>query len=75
MLCYQVTVSDSHSFNNLPFVLIGGAGGALKQGRYMDFKGASNNDLYLALFQAFGVAKESFGDAKYTNGALTNLLA
>jgi hypothetical protein len=75
LYCNELSDGDSHNFNDLPFVLIGGGGGALNSGRYIDFKGKSNNDLFLALFQAFGVEKSSFGDPTYTSGPLTGILA
>ncbi len=75
LYCNELSDGDRHDFNNLPFVLIGGAGGALKSGRSIKFGGKSNNDLFLALFQAFGINRSTFGDPKYTNGPLTDILA
>ncbi len=75
LYCNELSEGDTHSFDDLPFILMGGGGGALKSGRYIDFGNKSNNDLFLGLFQAFGVDKNSFGSPEYTNGALTDFLA
>jgi hypothetical protein len=58
---------DAHGADQLPIVLSGGAGGALKGGRAFDFldKGADNRracSLYLSIMDQMGVNVDRFGD-------------
>ena len=53
-----------HSMKNVPFVLWGNAGGALKQGQYVDAAGASNAQLYNTIISAAtGTASPNFGSS------------
>jgi hypothetical protein len=63
-----------HNFDNLPHVLLGGTK-KLNTGRYTKYDGRTNNDLFLALFQAFGVDLTTFGEAEHVNGVLPEILA
>lgn len=59
---------DAHSADQLPIVLAGKAGGALKTGRVLDYfdKGPDNRracSLYLSLMDWMGLRLDSFGDA------------
>ena len=59
---------DAHGADQLPIVLAGGAGGALKGGRALDFldKGTDNRracSLYLAIMDQMGVKLDRFGDS------------
>ncbi|NOT59394.1 MAG: DUF1552 domain-containing protein [Acidobacteria bacterium] len=59
---------DSHGADQLPIVLAGKAGGALKTGRILDYleKGNDNRkacSLFLSLMDLMGVPLERFGDA------------
>ncbi|MEN9580216.1 MAG: hypothetical protein RJA70_3225 [Pseudomonadota bacterium] len=65
-----------HNFNNLPHVLIGGTK-VLKGGQSLKFgEGVqSNNDLFITLFQAFGVDKQTFGRPDFVTGVLPGVLA
>ena len=42
----------SHSFRNVPHIIWGNAGGALKQGQYLDANGATNSPLLNTLINA-----------------------
>lgn len=53
----------SHAPTNVPFVIAGNAGGALKTGRFLDYEGESHNKLFIALANAVGVPLTSFGNA------------
>ncbi|MGH9719203.1 MAG: DUF1552 domain-containing protein [Bryobacteraceae bacterium] len=59
---------DAHSAEQMPIVLAGGAGGAMKTGRIVDYfeKGNENRracSLYLSLMDRMGVHLDRFGDA------------
>lgn len=66
----HVSDGPSHSFNNIPYVIGGNAGGALKQGEYVTGGGASNAALLTTLVRAAG-ASGSLGDG----GSLDVILA
>lgn len=57
----HVSDGPTHSFNNIPYVIAGNAGGALKQGEYVTGDGASNAALLTTLVRAAG-ATGSLGD-------------
>jgi hypothetical protein len=75
-----------HSVNAIPFVLVGGAGGALRTGRTVKLgkwnttgqywkagnTGIPHNRLLASLAQAMDVPGDGFGDPRYT-GSLTEL--
>jgi hypothetical protein len=72
----ELAVGNTHSHNNMPFLMAGGASGAIHTGRYLQFaNGASHNQLLLAILQAFGVDEMSFGDPEHCPGPLDGLLA
>jgi len=52
----------NHSMRNVPFILWGNAGGALKQGQYVDAAGAGNSQLFNTIITAAtGNANPNFG--------------
>jgi hypothetical protein len=75
-----------HSVNAIPFVLVGGAGGALRTGRTVKLgkwnttgqywragnTGIPHNRLLASLAQAMDVPGDSFGDPRYA-GSLSEL--
>jgi hypothetical protein len=64
----HVSEGPSHSFNNIPYIIAGNAGGMLKQGEYVAGDRASNADLLTTLIRATG-ASGSVG-----NGGLLNAI-
>lgn len=64
---------NSHTRNNIPFVLVGGGLG-FKSGRAMDFDDVTHNRLLLSLLEGMGMPQETFGNPDYcAGGALTGL--
>jgi len=65
-----------HNSDRAPFVLAGGAAGALKMGRYLSYTPRkNNNDLLLSLFNVLtGSQATTFGDPRYCTGPLTGLV-
>jgi len=54
----------NHTMKNVPFIVWGNAGGALKQGQYVDAAGATNGQLYNTLITAAtGNAGPNFGSS------------
>ena len=75
----HVATGPAHSFNNLPIVIAGSAGGYLKQGVFIN--GAStNNKLYNTLATALGVTKNGgplsdFGGTSLAGGLISGMVA
>ena len=68
MLASNLYDGDAHGADQMPIVLAGHAGGALKTGRVLDFLKAGNDNrracsLYLSLMDMMGVKLDRFGDA------------
>jgi hypothetical protein len=58
---------DAHGADQLPVILAGGAQGALKGGRALDFLSKGNDNrracsLYLSIMDQMGVKVDRFGD-------------
>ncbi|RZA12741.1 MAG: DUF1552 domain-containing protein, partial [Proteobacteria bacterium] len=65
--------NEGHKSSPSPFVLGGGAAGALKMGRFLDFtkKKQSNNNLLLSVYNVVTDSKDTtIGDPKYCTGVL-----
>lgn len=59
---------DAHSADQLPIVLAGGAGGALRTGRVLDYLDKGNDNrracsLFLSIMDLMGVQLDRFGDS------------
>jgi hypothetical protein len=63
----------AHSHSDMPFLLLGSAGGQLQTGRSLQYGGASANDLLVSVMNAMGVQGNTFGDAQYCSGPLPGL--
>lgn len=63
-----------HSMNELPWILIGGAGGAMKTGRYLKYPGKPHNDLLVSLANAMGAPTTTFGLREACTGPLPGLV-
>ena len=65
---------NSHTRNDMPFVIGGSGGGALRTGRFHRYD-RPHNDLWLTMLRVFGIEDESFGDTRFQTGVIDNLLA
>ena len=64
---------NSHTLNNIPFVLIGGGAG-FKTNRALDFGGIPHNRLWLTLAHAFGNPElQTFGSPRFSEGGALDL--
>lgn len=73
MLCTEVSDGNTHSHDNMPFVLGGGAGGAIKPGRLLQYDNQPHANLLLALAHAMGQPLGGFGEN--SSGPLPGLLS
>lgn len=68
----ELARGNAHSHDNMPYLLAGGAGGALQMGRAVKFTGSpSHNNLLVSLMNTMGVSGNTFGDPNFCSGPLT----
>ncbi len=71
----EISQGNSHSHEDMPFMLLGSAGGHFRTGRYLQYPGIAHNRLLVSLLQAMGVPATSFGHAEVAGGGpLENLV-
>ncbi|PHS03017.1 MAG: hypothetical protein COA78_19455 [Blastopirellula sp.] len=73
MVMYGSGISDGnrHNHNDLPILLAGRGGGAIRPGRHLRYADQTPlTNLYLMMLEAMGIKQTSFGDSK---AKLTNL--
>ncbi|WP_437514577.1 DUF1552 domain-containing protein [Sorangium sp. So ce1099] len=73
--CTDISAGQSHSRRDMPYVIAGRAGGALRTGRFLSYAGDPHNNLLVALCNAMGVDVSTFGNPAYCTGPLPGLLA
>jgi hypothetical protein len=70
----ELAKGNTHEFDNVPMVLGGKLGGALRPGRWLQLNGEKpHNDLFVALMQGFGLNVTTFGNPACCNGPLAGL--
>lgn len=73
--CNELGQGNTHSHDDIPFVLAGRAGGAVSPGRYVQYAGKNHNDLLAACAQAMGLTDvELYGDPNFATGVLPGIL-
>jgi hypothetical protein len=68
--CSDIAVGQTHERKDMPYVLAGGAGGALNMGRYLKYSGAAHNDLLVSICNAMDVPVTTFGNPDFCSGPL-----
>lgn len=80
LLCSELGDSNAHDHDRVPFVLAGRAGGALRTGRFLDYRGKHNGKnephtkLLTSVANALDVKIDSFGYTGEGTGTLPGLL-
>jgi len=64
---------NTHTLNDIPFVLMGGKAHGFKTGRALKLKGATHNRLWLAIAHAMGHDLKTFGTEKLCTGDALSL--
>ena len=72
--CTDIAQGQSHARRDMPYVLAGGAGGALKMGRYLEYAGDHHNNLLVSILNAMDVPDTTFGNPAYCTGPLPKLI-
>jgi hypothetical protein len=70
----EIARGNTHSHTDCPFIVAGGAGGAIKTGQFLDYQGTVfHNNLLLSAMNAYGIEDTTFGDPAYCTGHLSEL--
>jgi hypothetical protein len=69
----ELSEGSLHTTENMPFLLLGGAGGYFRTGRYLRYGDRSHNDLLVSCLQAMGLDDDTFGDPERCAGPLPGL--
>jgi hypothetical protein len=67
MHCSSMMAGALHNNDQLPVIILGGAGGRIKGGRALDYTGKPNRQLsrlFLSMMDKMEVRPKSFGDGK-----------
>jgi len=70
----EISKGNSHSLEDIPYLVAGSAGGAIKTGQFLHLGGVSNSRLLLTLLRAYGYAGETFGHPDYAGDEISGLL-
>jgi hypothetical protein len=70
----ELARGNAHSHDHMPFVLAGGAGGALRTGRFLSFpKSVPHNNMLVSCLNLMGLPDTTFGDPAFCTGPLAGL--
>jgi hypothetical protein len=70
----ELSRGNSHGNQPVPFVLLGGAGGRIQMGRYLQYDAVRHNRLLVSLCHAMGMDdQQTFGDTDTGSGGLAGL--
>ena len=73
--CNELAIGNIHSRTDAPYVLGGGAGGALTTGRFLTYAGdVPHNNLLVSLLNAMGLPDQTFGKPDWCTGPLPGLV-
>jgi hypothetical protein len=72
--CNDLGDGRTHGHLDVPYVLAGNAGGALRTGQYLRFSPrAASNDVLVSVLNAMGIPDTRFGKAEWCTGPLRGL--
>ena len=80
VLCSDLGNGVSHSYNNVPFVVVGSGNGFLRTGQFLDLGGVTHEKLFNTLISASGIRNEQgewvqdFGDAELEGGIISEMI-
>ena len=62
VLLSEISDGNTHSLDNMPFIVVGGGAGRLRTGRLLEVGFQPHSDLWIALASAMGLELEAFGE-------------
>lgn len=71
----EITRGNSHALTDIPYVLLGNAGGSIASGRSISFDAASSCDYLRTVLLALGIEAPTFGHPDHTSGVLSGILS
>jgi hypothetical protein len=73
--CNELAKGNTHGRDGAKYVLAGGAAGALRTGRFLDYEGQGlpHNNLLVSLLNLMGVPDQTFGKREWCTGPLAGL--
>lgn len=69
----ELSRGNSHGNQPVPFVLAGGAGGAMQGGRFLSYGDVEHNRMLVSICKMMGVDVDTFGDNDPASGGLSGL--
>ncbi|MDQ3031531.1 MAG: DUF1552 domain-containing protein [Myxococcota bacterium] len=70
----EISEGQFHTGENMPWLLAGGSGSAMRMGRYVQYGDESHNRLLLSIAHAMGLTDlTTFGDPAHCSGPLSDL--
>jgi len=70
----EISKGNTHSHEDMPFVLAGNVGDQFDTGRYVEYDSSKyHNDLLATIGKAFGMENDAFGDGRFSDGPLPSL--
>jgi hypothetical protein len=69
----EISHPNSHDQKNMPFLVLGNAGGAIKSGRWVKATGQPHNNLLVNLQNAYGIEGKTFGKEKFCTGPIPGI--
>jgi hypothetical protein len=70
---HEVDTGNDHTYDNMPYVMAGSAGGAFETGRYLQFDRKPHGELFVSIMNAMGLPDTTFGDPEFCSGPLVGL--
>ncbi len=71
----EISEGPNHRFDDMPYVLVGDMGGALKTGHFAFGNNETHNNLFVTLGRAMGIEDyDVFGDPQFCSGPIGALL-
>jgi hypothetical protein len=71
----EIAKGNTHSWEDMSFLLLGGAGGTIIGDKYHQFGGLPHNRLLVTVANAMGLDVQTFGDLDDVGGILPGILA
>ena len=81
VLCSDLGNGVSHSYDNVPFIVVGSGNGFLRTGQFVDMGGITHNKLFNTLISAAGIRNEEgawiedFGDPSLEGGVIAEMIS
>ena len=75
--CNELSRGNAHSHPDMPFVLGGRAGGALKTGRFLTFPNkpaVPHNNMLVSIMNAMGLPDQTCGNPAYCTGPISGMV-